>query len=144
MDFTNLRAHYHELLVYLQENRYTEGYIRRVRENILWILKNEMHKAWQSYVDIYNDRVNGSKSHDYKRNQRVVFGAIQQFDLYGEYPTRKLKNRLIKRGAYHQLMGQNYNTRAARRCQPAYYSVQFTRDIPSTTSKCFVLFVTKT
>ena len=26
-------------------------------------------------------------------------------------------------------MGQNYNTRAAHRCKPAYYSVQFTRSL---------------
>ena len=104
MNFTNLRAHYHELLAYLQEEGYTEGYIRRVRENILWILKNEKHRTWQSYIDIYNDRVCKSESYDYKRNHRVAFGAIQQFDLHGEYPNRKLGNRLIKRGAYHQLI----------------------------------------
>jgi len=104
MDFTNLREHYHELLTYLKEDGYTEGYIRRVRENILWILKNEGHKAWQSYVDIYNDRVCKSGSYDYKRGHRVAFGAIQQFDLFGEYPNRKLGYRLIKRGAYHQLI----------------------------------------
>ena len=81
-----------------------ESYIRHIRENILWILKNKKHKAWQSYVDIYHDRVYKSESEDYKRNQRVSFGAIQQFDLHGEYPDRKVKNRLIKRGAYYRLI----------------------------------------
>jgi len=70
----------------------------------LWILKNEKHKVWQSYIDIYSDRVCKSESYDYKRNHRVAFGAIQQFDLHGEYPNRKLGYRLIKRGAYYQLI----------------------------------------
>ena len=45
MDFTNLRQHYSELLSYLKDDGYTPGYIRCVREDIRWILKNERDKA---------------------------------------------------------------------------------------------------
>lgn len=89
---------------YLKKEGYSESYIRRVRENIHWILKNEKNKSWQSYLDVYHDRVHKSESKGYKKNHRTAFGAIQQFDLYKEYPNRRIKNRFIKRGAYYQLI----------------------------------------
>ena len=76
MNFTHLRQHYHELLDYLSEEGYTESYIRCIKENILWILKNESYKPWQSYLDIYHDRVHKSESELYKKNLRIAFGAI--------------------------------------------------------------------
>jgi site-specific recombinase XerD len=104
MDFTNLREHYQKLLDYLAEDNYTESYIRRVKENVLWILKNEKNNIWQSYLDIYKARKQKPYSKLYKKNLRQAFTAIQQFDLYEEYPNRKAKNCLIKHGAYHQLI----------------------------------------
>ena len=55
MDFTNLREHYHELLDYLRKEKYTQSYIRRIKENIGWMLKNEKCKQWQSYIDYSSD-----------------------------------------------------------------------------------------
>jgi len=104
MDFTYLQTHYQKLLDYLTSDGYTPSYIRRVKENILWILKNANENTWQNYIDIYQDRVLKSESKLYKKNHRQAFSAIQQFALYGEYPNRKIKNCLIKRGAYHQLI----------------------------------------
>ena len=104
MDFTHLRQHYDELLSYLKNDGYTQSYIRRIQEDIRWVLKNEKDKSWQSYVDIYNDRVLRTESKHYKKNKRISFGAIERFDMYGEYPNRKPKNCFIKRGAYYQLI----------------------------------------
>ena len=104
MNFTHLKQHYQELLDYLREEGYTESYIRLVRQDIGWILKNEDLKSWQSYIDIYRDRICKSESEFYKKNHRIAFGAIQQFDLYSEFPNRKAGTYLIKRGAYHKLL----------------------------------------
>lgn len=104
MDFTHLRQHYTELLDYLERDGYTKSYIQTVRFDIIWILKNEGHKAWQSYLDAYYDRVGKSESELHKKNKKISFGAIQQFDLHEEFPTRRVKNSFIKRGAYHQLL----------------------------------------
>jgi integrase len=104
MDFTNLREHYQKLLDYLAEDGYTESYVRRVKENVLWILRNEEHNRWQSYLDVYKSRTQKPYSELYKKNLRQAFTAIQQFDLYEEYPDRRPKNCLIKHGAYHQLI----------------------------------------
>lgn len=104
MDFTHLQQHYHELMDYIEKEGYTESYIRRIHEDIKWILKNEKYKSWKSYIDMYNDRVHKSESKLYKKNHRIAFGAIQQFDLYGEFPNRRIKNCFIKRGNYYQLI----------------------------------------
>jgi integrase len=104
MDFTHLQQDYNNLLSYLEGDGYTQSYIRRIKENIRWILKNGRSRPWKSYIDIYNERVSQSKSEQYKQNQRIAFGAIQQFDLYGEYPNRRTKNCFIKRGAYYHLV----------------------------------------
>jgi len=106
MNFTHLKENYNKLLDYLKHDGYTESYIRRIRGNIQWILKNEKYATWQSYIEIYQDNVGKSESKHYKRNQRVSFNAIQQFDLHGEYPNRRIKNSFIKRGAYHQLISE--------------------------------------
>lgn len=104
MDFTNLREHYYKLLNFLTGEVYTESYIRRIKENVLWILRNEKDNPWQSYLDVYEARIQKPYSELYKKNLRQTFTAIQQFDLYEEYPNRKQKNCLIKHGAYHQLI----------------------------------------
>jgi len=104
MDFKHLQEHYQDLLNYLIEDNYTASYIRRVKENIRWILKNENQNSWESYLDVYHDRVRKTESKLYKKNIRQAFSAIQQFDLHEEYPNRRAKNCLIKRGAYHQLI----------------------------------------
>ena len=103
MKFTRLRENYDELLCYLEKEGYNKSYIRCIKFDIRWVLKNENNKSWQSYIDIYQDRVSKSKSEQHKRNKRLSFGVIQQFDIYGEYPSRRIKNSLIKRGAYYQL-----------------------------------------
>ena len=104
MDFTHLRQNYNDLLSYLANDGYMQRYIHLVELDILWILKYEKSKSWQSYTDIYYDRVSQSTSEQYKKSKRIIFGAIQQFDIYGEYPDRKAKSRLFKKGAYHQLI----------------------------------------
>jgi len=103
MNFTNLRVHYSKLLSYLKKEGYTQSYIRCIEEDIRWILKNEQYKSWQTYIEIYRERVSKSKSGGYKKNKRISFGAIEQFDIYGEYPNRRAKNSFIRRSAYYQL-----------------------------------------
>jgi integrase len=103
MDFTNLRQRRQELLDHLEREGYTPGYVRQVRHNIGWILKHEPGNRWESYLDVYRDRVRDSESESYKKNHRISLAAIRNFDLDGELPDRRINNPLFKRGAYRQL-----------------------------------------
>jgi len=121
MNLTHLEQQYHNLLSYLNDEGYTQSYIRCIKENIGWILKNRKDRSWTSYIDVYNDRISRSESAGYKKNQRIAIGAIQQFDLFGEYPNRRIKNSFVKRGAYHQLIPEykelvDFYKQADKRC----------------------------
>ena len=103
MDFTNLREHYYELLEYLRKEAYSESHIKLIDQNIHWILRNEKNSYWQSYPDVYYDRIKKSESDSYIKSVRIAINAIQRFDIHGEYPNRRATSGLIRRGAYHQL-----------------------------------------
>ncbi len=104
MDFKNLYKHHQELLFYMESNGYSELYISRFRDEIDWILRNVGAKQWASYTDIYFEYTHISHSKDYLRNKRTIIGAIEQFDLYGNYPNGRRRHTLFSRGAYHLLV----------------------------------------
>ena len=104
MDFTNLRQRRQELLDHLEREGYTPGYVRRVKENIGWILRREEGNRWASYADVYHDRVSGSGSKSYRKVNKTAFAAIRDFDLDGALPVRGIMSPLFERGAYCQLV----------------------------------------
>jgi len=104
MDFQNLLEHHQKLLSYMESNRYSELYISRFKDEISWILRNAETKQWASYTDIYLEYTHVPHSKDYLRNKRTIIGAIEQFDLYGNYPNGRRRHTLFSRGAYHLLV----------------------------------------
>jgi integrase len=104
MDFQNLLEYHQELLSYMESNEYSELYIQRFRDEIGWILRNAETKQWASYTDIYLEYTHVPHSKDYLRNKRTIIGAIEQFDLYGNYPNGRRRHMLFSRGAYHLLV----------------------------------------
>jgi len=104
MNIVYLHDHFHLLLNYLRVNGYVPGYIRQIKAAVFWILTNEKFHSWQSYQDAYQERISSAKSEFTKKGLRLVFGVIERFDLYGEFPNRRRsKNSFIKRGFYHHL-----------------------------------------
>jgi hypothetical protein len=104
MDFQNLLEHHQELLSHMESNGYSELYISRFRDEINWILRNAETKQWVSYTDIYLEYTHIPHSKDYLRNKRTIIGAIEQFDLYGNYPNGRRRHTLFNRGAYYLLV----------------------------------------
>ncbi len=104
MDFHNLLEHHQELLSYMESNGYSDLYVSRFRNEIGWILRNSGEKQWDSYKDIYLEYTHVTRSKDCLRNKRTIIGAIEQFDLYGNYPNGRRGHTLFSRGAYHLLV----------------------------------------
>ncbi|NLI93731.1 MAG: hypothetical protein GX434_16530, partial [Peptococcaceae bacterium] len=104
MDFQNLLEHHQKLLSYMESKGYSELYISRFRDEIVWILRNAETKQWASYTDIYLEYTHTPHSKDYLRNKRTIIGAIEQFDLYGNYPNGRRRHTLFSRCAYHLLV----------------------------------------
>lgn len=104
MEFQNLLGRHQELLSYMESNEYSELYIQRFRDEIRWIFRNAESKQWASYTDIYLEYTHTPHSKDYLRDKRTIIGAIEQFDLYGNYPNGRRRHTLFSRGAYHLLV----------------------------------------
>ncbi len=104
MDFQNLHEHHQKLLSYMESNGYSKLYISRFKDEIGWILRNAETKQWASYTDIYLEYTHVPYSKDYLRNKRTIIGAIEQFDLYGNYPNGRRRHSLFSRGAYPLLV----------------------------------------
>ncbi|MBP1920809.1 tyrosine-type recombinase/integrase [Youngiibacter multivorans] len=106
MDFRNLLEHHQELISYMESKGYSELYIRRLRGEIIRILRNTEKNQWASYTDIYLEYTHTPHSKDYLRNKRTIIGAIEQFDLYGNYPNGRRRHSLFSRGVYHLLVAE--------------------------------------
>ena len=103
MHFQNLEEHYHELLDFLEANHYSPSYIQKFKAVIRNILKNPKRKRRESYRGIYLEYVKSSHSKQYLRHMRTVIGALEQFDLFGNYPNGRRRHSLFGRGSYHLL-----------------------------------------
>jgi len=103
MNTENLRVQYPDLLAYMESAGYHENYIYHVKREIIHILKNVDNEGWKSYSDVYQEYVSQSKSSQYLRNKRTFLGLIEHFDVYGQYPNRQRRQKIVKRAKYHML-----------------------------------------
>lgn len=104
MNLENLREHHGELLSFMESKGYAEAYIRRYRLAIRRILSEPDQERWLSYTDIYLDYARKSESKNYRKQMRIVIGAIEQFDVYGRMPDARHRHTLFERGSYHLLV----------------------------------------
>jgi integrase len=104
MHFQNLEEHYHELLDFLEANHYSMSYIQKFKTVIRNILKNPGRNRWESYRDIYLEYSRIPYSEQYLRHIRTFIGALEQFDLFENYPDGRRRHSLSDRGSYHLLI----------------------------------------
>jgi len=103
MDIENLRSNYPKLITYMEESGYCKAYVERVRQEINRILSKASIKGWASYADIYLEYTKTSSSKNYLHERLTILGAIESFDVQGQYPNGRKRQRLVKRGTYHLL-----------------------------------------
>lgn len=103
MDLEKLCNNYDNLIHHMQTSGYSSDYIRRLKTEINWLLRNNDKEELPSYEAAYHLRKKHTKSKDMQRWYRLAYGILQRFDIYDEYPDRRRKEPLIKRGSYPQL-----------------------------------------
>jgi len=103
MNAENLRAKHPELLDYLKKEGYCKDYVNQIRRQINHILTAADKKDWTSYSDIYLEYAERSTSVQYLRNKRTFLGVIEYFDLYGLYPDRRRRQKIVRYERYHYL-----------------------------------------
>ncbi|MBI9015381.1 MAG: tyrosine-type recombinase/integrase [Clostridiales bacterium] len=103
MNIGKIRDKYVELFEHMQQDKYSEAYIRELKTEINWLLKNYNQFRFKTYEDAYNERAKNSFSKDMKRRYRLIYGILMRFDLYNEFPDRQRKRPLIRKDAYSKL-----------------------------------------
>lgn len=103
MDLEKLCNNHADLIQHMQKDGYSEDYVRRLKTEINWLIRNKEKKEIQTYEDACCIRESHTKSSEMQRWYRLAYGILKRFDINHEYPDRRRKEPLIKRGAYPQL-----------------------------------------
>ena len=103
MDMTNLLTHQDELITYMKEHGYKENYIHSVQCDINWIDRHKDGNTWESYKDIYNERIQTVKD---TRLKRTTLGLLKTFDEDHQFPDGRHLHKLIPRDAYSKLCSE--------------------------------------
>lgn len=103
MDLKKLCNNHADLIQHMQKDGYSVDYVSRLKAEINWLIKSNETKQIQTYEGACYIRVNNTKSSGMQRWYRLAYGILKRFDIYNEYPDRRRKEPLIKRGAYPQL-----------------------------------------
>ncbi len=99
MNFKNLRENHNQLIQFMESNNYCTDYIRWFQYEINWILEESTHRDYQSYEEIFFDRIS---RRPYSKStvdmKKTIIGTIKQFDLEGKYPDGRCGHCMLKAG----------------------------------------------
>ena len=103
MYIQNLRDKYPKLIAFLTENGYSKNYVQRLQGQINTILSNYEISSLGSYNDIYCYYAERSTSKQGLRQRLTSLGIIERFDLRGEFPDGRTRQKIKERGVYQNL-----------------------------------------
>jgi len=106
MDLANLRENHPKLISHLEEAAYAKDYVDTFKREIRYILRVADSDKVKSYADVYRMYEESNCSQNVLRRKRILLGAIERFDLYGQYPDGTRKQPFLPRGAYHLLSAE--------------------------------------
>ena len=104
MNLQNLSERHPELIAYMKDNGYSNDYVERVKREINKIIANADRNGWQSYVDIYRDYANQGASKAALSHKLASLGIIERFDVSGELPDGRTRQRIITQGQEQYLL----------------------------------------
>ena len=86
MDLQKLRTKYPLLISYIEDHNYSRQYIRHIKNESLWILREYENYDWKTYDDIYQtcvEKYTNRYTLNYKRKMLLV---IKRFILGSVVP----------------------------------------------------------
>lgn len=104
MGFENLLLNYGKLIKHMEDNGYSKSYILLLKTEINWLQKNG--GLTDSYEAACAIREEQTDSPEMRRRYRLEYGILKRFDVDGIYPDYRLKEPLVKYGAYYQLCSE--------------------------------------
>jgi integrase len=106
MNVQNLQKNYPQLISYLEVNGYSKRYVAGFNRDIQRIVHQAELKGWESYTDAYLAYVNISRSSSYLREKRTIIGAIEKFEVQGQYPSRCQRHQIQRISSYDLLSAE--------------------------------------
>lgn len=103
MNLKNLCDSFADLVQHMENNGFSQNYVKKLRTEVKWLARNCDAEGIQSYEDACRIREHSTESVSMQRWYRLAYGVLKRFDCYHEYPDRMRKEPLVKRGAYPQL-----------------------------------------
>jgi integrase len=103
MNVENLRERYPELIAWMKSVGYHKNYTYHVEREIKRIINRADIEGWKSYSDVYHEYASRLKSLHTLQNKRTFLGLIEHFDVYGQYPNGRRRQKILKRAKYHKL-----------------------------------------
>ena len=101
MGFENLLLNYSKLIKHMEDEGYSKSYILLLKTEINWLQKNgDLADSYEMACAMREAQTN---SPEMRRRYRLEYGILKRFDLEGIYPDYRLKEPLVKYGAYYQL-----------------------------------------
>jgi hypothetical protein len=106
MDMQNLRETHPKLIAYMEGHGYNREYITRLNREIDRVLSNANNGGWNSYADIYHSYAKKTVTKQFLRNRLTFLGIIERFDLRGEFPDGRTRQKVKERGKYQFLSSE--------------------------------------
>lgn len=103
MNIKNLQQTYPKLITFMKNHGYSRYYIERLEQQIKSILANADSNEWTSYSDVYKWYLGKSGSKQGLRYRLTFLGIIERFDLRGEFPDGRTRQKVKFRGSYQYL-----------------------------------------
>jgi len=103
MNVQNLKDNHHKLIAFMESEGYFKKYIDNIKREINRILAKADENGWRSYGDVYQEYAGRLKSPQTLRNKRAYLGLIEHFDVYGQYPNGRRRQKIVNRAKYHML-----------------------------------------
>ena len=103
MKFNKTNDIYADLIQKLKTSGYSKSYVERLETEINWLIRNQNREDIQSYGDACRIRISRTKSREMQTTYRRVYKTLENFDLYGKYPSGVYAGTSAGRGSYWQL-----------------------------------------
>lgn len=103
MKFNKTNDIYADLIQKLKTSGYSKSYVERLETEINWLIRNQNREDIQSYGDACRIRISRTKSREMQITYRRVYKTLENFDLYGKYPSGVYAGTSARRGSYWQL-----------------------------------------
>ena len=108
MNLEKLLATYPELLTHMENDGYSEDYIKNVEWEIKWLQRTRSNYHFTSYEEMFRTRVATGRKPQCSVNReshlRVMYALLQRFEEDDVFPDRRKGRPLLPRSSYYKLL----------------------------------------